>query len=165
MLYTAVTPLYPNTFLFSDPIESRYLGWIVWKWNFDGYIRWAWNFWPATLWEQPFFTWHSGDMFFVYPGPQGPVDSIRWEMLRQGLQDYECLWMARRGIEDLRSSGTRPDWVQESSEALRHAVELATQQFDREKIPRDPIPARMEDARHIVNKILSDLGGPARQPR
>jgi hypothetical protein len=104
-------------------------------------------------------------MFFVYPGPQGPVDNIRWEMLRQGLQDYECLWMARRGIEDLRSSGTRPDWVQESSEALRHAVELATQQFDREKIPRDPIPARMEDARHIVNKILSDLGGPARQPR
>jgi hypothetical protein len=165
LLYTAVTPLYPNTFLFSEPLESRYLSWIVWKWDFDGYIRWAWNFWPATLWEQPFFTWHSGDMFFVYPGPHGPVDSIRWEMLRQGLQDYECLWMARKGVEDLRAAGLQPELVRKSSESLVRAVELATQQFDRDRIPRDPIPARMGDARHMVNQVLVDLDGLPSQSR
>jgi hypothetical protein len=148
LLYTAVTPIYPNTFIFSDPLESRYLAWAVWKWDFDGYIRWAWNFWPATLWEQPFFTWHSGDMFFVYPGPDGPVDSIRWEMLRQGLQDYECLWLARKGLAG-----------QKSREDLAKAVELATQQFDRDRVPRDPIPARMDEARRLVNGVLMELDG------
>ncbi|HUJ51037.1 MAG TPA: glycoside hydrolase domain-containing protein [Bryobacteraceae bacterium] len=157
LLYTAVTPLYPNTFLFSEPLESRYLGWIVWKWDFDGYIRWAWNFWPATLWDQPFFTWHSGDMFFVYPGPGGPVDSLRWEMLRQGLEDYECLWLARKGLDELAGEGRHADFVQKNREALKHAVELATQQFDRDRIPRDPIPARMDEARRTVNQILIGL--------
>jgi hypothetical protein len=157
LLYTAVTPLYPNTFLFSDPLESRYLGWIVWKWDFDGYIRWAWNFWPATLWDQPFFTWHSGDMFFVYPGPDGPVDSIRWEMLRQGLEDYECLWLAREGLDEMSSEGRNLEFVRKGREALARAVELATQQFDRHKIPRDPIPARMDEARRMVNQVLIEL--------
>jgi hypothetical protein len=162
LLYTAVTPLYPNTFLFSDPLESRYLGWIVWKWDFDGYIRWAWDFWPATLWDQPFFTWHSGDMFFVYPGRDGPVDSIRWEMLRQGLEDYECLWLARMGLDEMGSVDRNREVVQKGREALARAVDLATQQFDRTKIPRDPIPARMDEARRIVNQVLIDLAG-ARQ--
>jgi hypothetical protein len=30
-------------------------------------------------------------MFFVYPGDDGPVDSTRWEMLFQGIQDIEAL--------------------------------------------------------------------------
>jgi len=163
LLYTAVTPIYPNTFIFSDPLESRYLGWAVWKWDFDGYIRWAWNFWPATLWDQPNFTWHSGDMFFVYPGPDGPVDSIRWEMLRQGLQDYECLWLARKGLGDLGSDRRHAEFVQKSREALAKAVDLATQQFDRDKIPRDPIPARIDEGRRLVNQVLIELEGRQQQ--
>lgn len=157
LLYTAVTPLYPNTFIFSDPLESRYLGWIVWKWDFDGYIRWAWNFWPATLWDQPLFTWPSGDMFLVYPGPSGPVDSIRWEMLRQGLEDYECLWLARRGLDNVETAGRNPGFVRKGRESLARAVDLATRQFDREKIPRDPVPAKMGEARQIVNQVLMEL--------
>jgi Glycoside hydrolase 123, catalytic domain/Glycoside hydrolase 123 N-terminal domain len=157
LLYTAVTPIYPNTFLFSEPLESRYLPWIVWKWNFDGYIRWAWNFWPATLWDQPFFTWHSGDMFFVYPGPEGPVDSIRWEMLRKGLEDYECLWKVRQALDKLRARGGDAALAERAGKELARAVDLATQQFDRTKIPRDPIPAQMQEARTIVNKLLVEL--------
>ena len=31
------------------------------------------------------------------PGPvlEGPVASIRWEMLREGVEDYEFLWLLR----------------------------------------------------------------------
>ena len=157
LLYTAVTPIYPNTFLFSDPLESRYLGWIIWKWDFDGYIRWAWDFWPATLWDQPFYTWHSGDMFFVYPGREGPVDSIRWEMLRKGLEDYECLWKARDALAKLRAGGGDLALVERGEKDIAHAVDLATQQFDRTRIPHDPIPAQMDEARSIVNKLLVEL--------
>ncbi|MCL4850773.1 MAG: DUF4091 domain-containing protein [Bryobacteraceae bacterium] len=157
LLYTAVTPLYPNTFLFSQPLESRYLGWVIRKWDFDGYIRWAWNFWPATLWDQPFYKWHSGDMFFVYPGEQGPVDSIRWEMLREGIEDYECLWLARTGLDKLRGAGPEAGFVAKAERDLARAMELATLQFDRTKIPKDPVPARMEEARKLVNGILREV--------
>ena len=158
LMYTAVTPIYPNTFIFSQPLESRYLGWVIWKWDFDGYIRWAWNFWwPENFWDQPLYKWHSGDMWFVYPGREGPVDGIEWEMLRKGIEDYECLWLARQGLAAARSRGASSEFVDKGEMELARAVDLATQQFDRTKIPRDPIPARMDEARRIVNGILKRL--------
>jgi hypothetical protein len=56
--------------------------------------------------------WGNGDGRFVYPpeaaadanpdGPilDGPVDSIRWEMLRDGLEDYEYLAILKRLLEE-----------------------------------------------------------------
>lgn len=55
--------------------------------------------------------WGNGDGRFIYPplaaadakpaGPvlDGPVDSIRWEMLRDGIEDYEYFVMLKRLIE------------------------------------------------------------------
>lgn len=53
--------------------------------------------------------WGNGDGRFLYPpteafsgtGPvlQGPVESIRWEMLRDGIEDYEYLAMLRRTLK------------------------------------------------------------------
>ena len=78
LLYTALSPLYPNTFLFSEPLESRMLPWLVWKYDFDGYIRWAWNFWLDGFWKKPRYKWPSGDNFLVYPGEDGPSTAYEW---------------------------------------------------------------------------------------
>ena len=55
--------------------------------------------------------WGNGDGRFIYPplaaadarpaAPvlAGPVDSIRWEMLRDGIEDYEYLAMLERLLE------------------------------------------------------------------
>jgi hypothetical protein len=40
-----------------------------------------------------------GDAFVVYPGPTGPIDSIRWEVFAESLQDYALL----------QSADVRPD--------------------------------------------------------
>ena len=32
-----------------------------------------------------------GDSFLVYPGEHGPVDSVRWEVIAEALQDYALL--------------------------------------------------------------------------
>ena len=59
--------------------------------------------------------WGNGDGRFIYPplaaaapgasGPdpviQPPVSSIRWEMLREGVEDYETLYLLRELIESL----------------------------------------------------------------
>ena len=36
-------------------------------------------------------TTKAGDPFVVYPGPDGPVDSLRWEVFAASLQDYALL--------------------------------------------------------------------------
>ena len=155
LLYTANTPLYPNTFLFSQPLESRMIPWLVWKYDFDGYIRWAWNFWVDGFLKQPFYKWHSGDMFFVYPGKDGPLDSIRSEMLRQGAQDYECLWMIREAIARLRGRGEGAR-AQEIEQRVKEAMELATQEMDPVRQHR-PLESDFRAARAILNGILAAL--------
>jgi len=152
LLYTAVSPLYPNTFIFSEPLESRMLPWLVWKYDFDGYIRWAWNFWVDGFWEQPRYKWRSGDMFFVYPGEDGPLDSIRSEMLLKGAQDYECLWMIRERLGELRRQG-QTEKIREIEKKLGEAMELATQQADPVR-PYRPLPSDLDGARKQLNQIL-----------
>ena len=155
LLYTAVSPLYPNTFIFSEPLESRMLPWLVWKYDFDGYIRWAWNFWVDGFWKQPRYKWRSGDMFFVYPGEDGPLDSIRTEMMLKGAQDYECLWMIREHLDELRRTGEMGR-VEEMEGRIGEAMELATQQADPVR-PYRPLPADIGAARKQLNQILVEL--------
>ncbi|MDH7571210.1 MAG: DUF4091 domain-containing protein, partial [Armatimonadota bacterium] len=51
--------------------------------------------------------WGNGDGRFIYPPNRdpandttpylsGPIDSIRWEMLREGIEDYEYFWLLRQ---------------------------------------------------------------------
>ncbi len=59
--------------------------------------------------------WGNGDGRFIYPPPaaadgnpstpilDGPVDSIRWEQLRDGLEDYEYLSILRRRLAERRA--------------------------------------------------------------
>jgi len=61
------------------------------------------------------------------------------------------------GLEQARNQGGFADLVERGQEEMARAVDLATQQFDRTRIPRDPIPARMDEARRIVNKLLKEL--------
>ena len=142
--YTACRPHYPNTFIFSSLRETRLLPWLAWKYGFDGYIRWAVNLFPEDPWNQPMFTWPSGDMFFIWPGKEGPLDSMRWELLRQGIQDYEALRIAR----ELAEKAGRDDLL----DKLRRAVRTGTIIDSCRWIPY------IEQARAIVNEVIRELG-------
>ena len=78
-------------------------GFLFYRWPFRGFLHWGYNYWyerqtrhlidPYTVqdglaWERG---WAYGDTFLVYPGPDGPVDSMRWEVLSESLQDYSLL--------------------------------------------------------------------------
>ena len=45
--YICCTPPKPNTFIFSPPIEGRWLGWYTYAHHYDGFLRWAYDAWPA----------------------------------------------------------------------------------------------------------------------
>lgn len=78
-------------------------GLLFYRWPFKGFLHWGYNYWyrsqtrilidPYTVQdgEAWYRGWAYGDPFEVYPGPEGPIDSIRWEIFGQSLRDYALL--------------------------------------------------------------------------
>jgi hypothetical protein len=92
--YICCTPPMPNTFVFSPPIEGRWLGWYAIAHHYDGFLRWAYDAWPADpLRDARFGSWAAGDCFLVYPGANS---SIRYEKLREGIVDFEKIRIIRQ---------------------------------------------------------------------
>lgn len=93
--YTSCTQLKPNNYLTRDnsSAELTWMAWHAFNGGYDGYLRWAYDFWidssPLSLHDGQFT---AGDFSFIYRNPekeQGILSSIRLEMLREGIQDYE----------------------------------------------------------------------------
>ncbi|MFH1568225.1 MAG: DUF4091 domain-containing protein [Gemmatimonadota bacterium] len=95
--------------LLDTPLPKiRMNGWLFYRWPFEGFLHWGYNYWYRSQTRElvdPFAVqdghkwpgWAYGDPFRVYPGPEGPIDSLRWEVFGEGLQDYALLQSA--GIE------------------------------------------------------------------
>ena len=97
------TPQKPNTFVFSPPIEGRYIGWYAMAYGYDGFLRWAYDAWPADpVRDARHSLWPAGDEFMVYPGGGS---SVRFEKMREGIVDYEKI----RILRDLASRSTNRD--------------------------------------------------------
>jgi hypothetical protein len=100
--YTCVFPQgeYANRFIEQPLLKTRLLHWINYRYGATGYLHWGYNHWRR---ESPFT--HTtpahpsppylpaGDAWIVYPGPDGPLASIRFEALRDGVVDHELLSM------------------------------------------------------------------------
>ncbi len=97
--YTCLSPTgrYPNRFIDYSLVKVRILHWINFKYGLEGYLHWGYNYWTENPFEdvenEPHhpFPLPPGDAFIVYPGKSGPLDSIRFEVLRDGVEDYEML--------------------------------------------------------------------------
>jgi hypothetical protein len=89
--------------LMDTPLPKiRMNGWLFYRWPFQGFLHWGYNYWYKSQTRElidPFTVqdghkwpgWAYGDTFRVYPGPAGPIDSLRWEVFAEGLQDYALL--------------------------------------------------------------------------
>ena len=95
--YTCMYPTgrYPNRFLDFSLLKTRILHWINWRYRLTGYLHWGLNFWTDKPFEEDRIREDlpPGDCWIVYPGKDGPLDSLRWEQMREGLQDFELLWL------------------------------------------------------------------------
>jgi hypothetical protein len=85
--------------------KLRMAGWLFYKLDAKGFLHWGHNYWfkfctseIADPFQDPAVgAWPGlpyGDPFVVYPGPDGPIDSIRWEVFAESLQDYAVLQSA-----------------------------------------------------------------------
>lgn len=97
--YTCMYPQgdYPNRFLEQPLIQTRLLHWMNYRYGATGYLHWGYNYWTPYPWENAadyrMMQLPGGDAHIVYPAPGGPGvwDSIRFEAMRDGIEDHELL--------------------------------------------------------------------------
>ncbi len=91
--------------------------------GYDGLSRWALTTWPENPLQETLYSCHPwrrdlppGDNFLLYPGPRA---GVHWEMLRDGIEEYEKL----RGLR-AASGGTLPAAVAAALEGFRDPRQL-----------------------------------------
>lgn len=99
--YTCLGPQgeYANRFIEQPLIKTRLLHWINFRYGVTGYLHWGYNYWGdhdpfrqlAIPWDGGAQYLPAGDAWIVYPGKEGPLDSIRFEAMRDGIVDHELL--------------------------------------------------------------------------
>ena len=144
--YICCNPAKPNTFVFSPPVEARWLGWYTAAHGYSGFLRWAYDAWPADpVRDARFGSWAAGDCYMVYPGGNS---CIRYEKLREGIVDYEKI----RIVKDKAAKSTDKNVRQlllQLDEQLK--IFLNEKDFESVKISGDVDKGKM-----ILNK-LSEL--------
>jgi|GEM_PF-661917 len=100
-------PPYPTLVIDYPSIAYRVLPWMCWKYGIKGLLYWCVDYWTTNPYEQPMNRepGHNGNGSLYYPGPRGPVPSIRLEVLRDGMEDYEYLALLAEAVRKAESSG------------------------------------------------------------
>lgn len=103
------SPAHPFPALVIDypALSHRIIPWLAWKYNASGLLYWCVNFWNTDPWENPanFSKDQNGNGSLYYPSAQGPVPSIRMEVLRDGIEDYEYLVHLKELLDAAASLG------------------------------------------------------------
>ena len=109
----------PNYFIDAPGMDLVMVPWITARYGMDGILYWGFNFWEET--SNPWIdantfldgvdcsegwtlngegsVWYPGDFAKAYTGQpdvDGPVSSIRFELLREGIEDYVYLSMLEK---------------------------------------------------------------------
>ena len=140
----------PGLTLDDEPIDWVMGPWLAWAHDLDGLFYWNVNAWrtraaPRALMR---FVDHAGqgqpeplvlarpNLYGVlyYPGKAHPLRSIRLEIFRAGLQDYERLVQLAKQVKRAELGGIHADLVAEGKDLLARARSLAPHPS---KFPRD----------------------------
>jgi len=143
--YVCCGPARPNTFTFSPPAESEWLGWYAAAMGYDGLLRWAYDSWVQDPFlDTSFVRWPAGDCFIVYPGTRS---SIRFERLREGIMACEKVRLLRTALEAKGDAGR---------EGLRRLDEVLAG-FRYDVVQKEPAQVPVRAARQVVSDLSSGL--------
>lgn len=99
-------PPYFNPITLDHPgVESKLIGWFIWKYRIRGLAYYSFNYWGDNPWTDPMAYGQNGNRFMFYPPSESNkaiaygsnnhrlVPSIRLELMRDSLEDYEYLYV------------------------------------------------------------------------
>ena len=81
-------------------LRNRVLGILLYIYRMEGFLHWGYNFWYSVGSENqhldPYLNTDAdtafcgGSSYLVYPGKDGPVDSLRYEVFNEAMQDLRA---------------------------------------------------------------------------
>ena len=169
--YVCCGPRQPYANLFTNwkVPEMRALFWQTWQHRITGVLYWGLNYWIS--WDAPvpppekrfpngpwFATTdnlgagYAGDGYFIYPGTavDKPLSSLRLETIRDGIEDYELLYL----LDSLVEAKPNADLglLAQAREVLkvRPAVSKSLREFDR-------TGEAMEAERAVIAALIEKL--------
>ncbi|MGD7707468.1 DUF4091 domain-containing protein [Microlunatus sp. Y2014] len=166
--YHAISTNYPqpNWFNGYPPIDARMLmGPMSHQANVEGILYYATNRWPLgdrgdqllvddgilSAWNPATYFGTAGDGSIFYPGPDGPMASLRLENVRDGLEDYNLMQELKRA---LAAHPDAPAGIREQAEAALGATAVVT---DSRHFTEDPTEYRTWRA--DVARLITLLAG------
>ena len=168
--YVAAGPAYPfpNVQVEYPVSDSRALFWMTWKYGVTGFEYYCYNIWhgrnfsadpakrfPAVRWQADGWEkgWPSnGDGMLFYPGP---TTSLRFEAIRDGIEDWEMLQVLRDCVSAVRRrkrAGKHKALLAEAEKllAVRGEIVKGFQEFTRD-------PEQLLAERQAVGDLLAKL--------
>jgi len=171
---------YVGEFIDHPAIEPRLWLWQNWKNNVQGILIWATVYWTSKNkylhslqdpWQEPMSwstdggPWGNGDGRFLYPprrdpntsktpNMDAPIDSIRWEAVRDGIEDYEYLWMLQQQVKQLEQkknlNGKAETWLASAKVLLQVPDSISASLKDFSKDPTALLNRRAQIAEAIM---------------
>lgn len=97
------TAPFPTYHLDDDLIASRVLSWMQFDYGSEGNLYWCVNCSKEDMWENAYAIGGAvGEGNLTYPAAKfrlkEPLPTMRLESIREGLEDYEYLWMIEQAI-------------------------------------------------------------------
>lgn len=145
---------YANFFIDFMGAEHRMLFWQAWALGIRGVHYWNINY--SQPGQDPYddvsdATPVNGDGLLVYPSANGPVDSIRWELIRDGIEDYDYFALFTALRKRLTDKG--------GNDAL---LARAAQVYDLSALVPDLVtfsrdPAAIESKRNAIGEVLEEM--------
>lgn len=149
----------PNLAIDFDSMDYRIIPWLCWKYGIKGFLYWSVNFWDKvdpfenaanTDWEQ------NGNGLLFYPGQREPLVSLRMEIFRDGMEDYEYLVLLKDKIDLMEHTGK----IAIEPELIERAKQLLTVE--------DPLAGSMDrftkdaeilyEQRNKIAEMIEELG-------
>ncbi len=160
-LYTCAYPQrpYPNLFLELPGIEPRICVLMCWRYGVSGFLYYSINYWKSKdIWRNVRgYPEANLDGVLVYPSRDGrPVISMRLEILRDGIDDYDYLTILKGLSKGLSESG-----VDEKGRGLALRAEELTDIRDMIKSFTDwtkdvkKVESRREQVAELIEAIRS----------
>ncbi len=172
-VYTCCGPEHPyaNRFICHPLLSTRILHWQAYTQRVRGYLHWGYNFWhqsggTPTGWayadkvllnpykEAP-SSWPVGDACIVYPPTRwwedrGPVSSLRYEAMREGLQDHTLLCL----LEELITSNKSKAKVARANKLLQRVRTTIAPDFTHHAREVDLLLRTRQEIGRCISELL-----------
>lgn len=137
---------YPTHELLDVPaVEARAFFWVAWRYQYTGWLHWELNVWsnnmggdkrwPEVPWDPARSGIRNGEVGRIYPGPDAtPLPSIRLENMRDGIEDYDYLWLLREHARKLPPGSRQRGAIEKLIDETIMALSPSRAHFERDPL-------------------------------